>query len=229
MNYSPNGCYIVSGSDDKTIRIWNAETGDAVGKPFEGHTWGVTSVGYSPDGRHIVSGSNDKTIRIWNAETGDAVGKPFEGHTEAVTSVGYSPDGRHIVSGSYDNTIRIWNAETGDAVHTHLVLSVVYSLDGQHIISASSDGAVHLWDSSSHNLIQSISASIRAKRPDAEGWVRDSVGGLLYWVPQDCRKGLHSPALLTLPLTSPVRSVSLQFEEFTFGGSWTQIFDTAHP
>jgi len=234
-SYSPNGCYIVTGSKDKTIRIWDAETGEAVGKPLEGHTRGVTSVTYSPDGRHIASGSYDKTIRIWNAETGDAVGKPFEGHTHlGVTSVAYSPDGRHIVSGSYDKTIRIWNAETGDAAgkplegHTHLVLPVAYSPDGQHIVTASSDGAIQLWDSSSHNLIQSTSASIQAKRPDAEGWVRDSVGGLLYWVPQDCRVGLHSPALFTIPLTSPVRSVSLQFEEFTFGTSWTQIFNTAH-
>jgi len=86
MRYSPNGCYIVSGSDDNTIRIWNAETGHAVGKPLEGHTRGVTSVAYSPDGRHIVSGSDDKTIRIWNAETGDAVGKPIEGHTKRVVS-----------------------------------------------------------------------------------------------------------------------------------------------
>jgi WD40 repeat protein len=86
MSYSPNGCYIVTGSGDKTIRIWDAETGDAVGKPLEGHTDCVRSVAYSPDGRHIISGSSDKTIRIWNAETGSAVGKPLEGHTDCAVS-----------------------------------------------------------------------------------------------------------------------------------------------
>jgi WD40 repeat protein len=70
--------------DDKTIRIWDAETGAAVGKPLEGHTDCVWSVAYSPDGQHIISGSDDKTIRIWDAETGAAVGKPLEGHTGCV-------------------------------------------------------------------------------------------------------------------------------------------------
>jgi WD40 repeat protein len=80
--YSPDGRHIVSGSYDRTIRIWDAETGAAVGNPLEGHTLSVSSVAYSPDGRHIISGSgsDDKTIRIWDAETGDAVGKPLEGH-----------------------------------------------------------------------------------------------------------------------------------------------------
>jgi len=116
LSYSPNGCYIVTGSLDTTIRIWDAETGDAVGKPLEGHTDSVESVAYSPDGRHIISGSGDNTIRIWNAETGSAVGKPLEGHIDRVASVAYSPDGRRIISGSGANTIRIWNAETGSAV-----------------------------------------------------------------------------------------------------------------
>ena len=106
-SYSPNGCYIITGSDDMTIRIWDAETGAAVGKPLEGHTSRVDSVAYSPDGRHIISGSWDRTIRIWDAETGAAVGKPLEGHTGGVNSVAYSPDGRHIISGSWDHTIRI--------------------------------------------------------------------------------------------------------------------------
>ena len=81
-SYSPNGCYIVTGSNDKTIRIWDAETGVAVGKPLEGHTNSVNSVAYSPDGRHIISGSDDKTIRIWNADTSSAVGEPLGGHTD---------------------------------------------------------------------------------------------------------------------------------------------------
>jgi WD40 repeat protein len=94
-SYSPDGCHVVTGSSDRTIRIWDAETGAVVGEPLEGHTESVQSVAYSPDGRHIVSGSLDKTIRIWDAETGAAIGKPLEGHTGSVQSVVYSPDGRH--------------------------------------------------------------------------------------------------------------------------------------
>ena len=232
VSYSPNGCYIITGSDDMTIRIWDAETGLVVSKPLEGHTGHVRSVAYSPNGRNIISGSDDTTIRIWNADTGSSIGKPLEGHTRYVVSVAYSPDGRHVISGSDDKTIRVWNAGTGSAVgkplegHTRSVTSVAYSPDGQHIISESSYGAIHLWNSFSHIPILLIPPKTTGC-PGPDGWVKDIEGGLLYWVPQDCRAGLHSPVLLTIPITSPIRSVSLHLEGFAFGHSWTQIFKAA--
>ncbi|KAL4078818.1 hypothetical protein V8B97DRAFT_2067943 [Scleroderma yunnanense] len=103
--FSPDGRHIVSGSNDKTIQIWDAQTGGQVGKPLQGHTDSVMSVAFSPDGRYIVSGSDDKTIQIWDAQTGGQVGKPLQGHTDSVMSVAFSPDGRYIVSGSHDHTI----------------------------------------------------------------------------------------------------------------------------
>ncbi|KAF7340727.1 WD40 repeat-like protein [Mycena sanguinolenta] len=150
--FSPNRTQIVSGSDDKTIRIWNAATGEAVGTPLEGHTGWVRSVAFSPDGTRIVSGSGDKTIRIWNAATGEAVGTPLEGHTGWVNSVAFSPDGTQIVSGSGDETIHIWNAATGEAVgtplegHTGWVNSVAFSPDGTQIVSGSGDKTIRIWN-----------------------------------------------------------------------------------
>ncbi|KAJ6564297.1 hypothetical protein B0H19DRAFT_1026095, partial [Mycena capillaripes] len=120
--FSPDGkrIIIVSGSDDLTVRIWDAQTGAALGEPLEGHTNGVTSVAFSPDGKRIVSGSDDLTVRIWDAQTGAALGEPLEGHTNRVTSVAFSPDGNRIVSGSWDCTVRIWDAKTGAALREPL-------------------------------------------------------------------------------------------------------------
>ncbi|KDQ50997.1 hypothetical protein JAAARDRAFT_84093, partial [Jaapia argillacea MUCL 33604] len=137
---SYDGKYIVSGSYDKTIRIWDAVSGAPVLQPLEGHTDWVTSVAFSPDGQRIVSGSvsgsYDKTIRIWDAVAGAPVLQPLEGHTDWVTSVAFSPDGQRIVSGSDNKTVRIWDAVSGAPVlqplkgHTEEVTSVACSPDG---------------------------------------------------------------------------------------------------
>src|SRR3984885_4342130 len=85
--FSPDGKQIVSGSYDRTIRVWDAQTGNVVSGPFEGHTKAVNSVAFSPDGKQIVSGSDDKTIRVWDAQTGNVVSGPFNGYTHFVSSI----------------------------------------------------------------------------------------------------------------------------------------------
>ena len=233
--YSPDGHHIISGSYDRTIRIWDAKTGAAVGNPLEGHTSGVLSVAYSPDGHHIISGSFDGTIRIWDAKIGAAVGNPLEGHNiGGVSSLAYSPDGRHIISGSGDHTARIWDAEVSTAAgnsfkgHTDSVQSIAYSSDGRHTVSGSGDNTTRVWDAFTYAPIRPSSCNpIHPEffaKPEMDGWVRDSKGGLLYWVPHGCRSSVHSPALMTIPPTSRNRSVSLDFDDFDFGNSWTQIY-----
>jgi len=197
----------------------------------------VRSVAYSPDGRHIISGSFDRTIRIWDADTGAAVSRPLEGHTDSVWSVASSPDGRQIISGSSDRTIRIWDAETGATAgkppggHTYSVQSVAYSSDGKHIVSGSYDNTASVLDAFPYDFIRPSSCNPMhpsfCAKPDKDGWVKDPEGGLLYWVPHACREGLHSPAIMTIPLTSHDRSVSLDFDDFAFGTSWSQIFKSA--
>ena len=60
MAFSPDGRRIVSGSADKTVRLWNADTGQPVGTPLIGHPDDVDSVAFSPDGKRIVSGSTTR-------------------------------------------------------------------------------------------------------------------------------------------------------------------------
>jgi WD40 repeat protein len=97
---------IVSGSRDKTVRLWDI-LGNPIGQPFRGHKYSISSVAFSPDGQRIVSGSSDSTVRLWDLQ-GNPIGQPFQGHEGSVTSVAFSGDGQMIISGSEDKTVRLW-------------------------------------------------------------------------------------------------------------------------
>jgi WD40 repeat protein len=151
--FSPDGKTIVSGSDDKTIKLWTKE-----GKLLQtfNDTSKVTSLAFSPDGQTIISGSDDKTIKLWSKE-----GKPLQtlkNHTQTIKSVAVSKDGL-IASGSDDNTIKLRSKE-GKLLHTlkghtGAVKSVAFSTDGNIIISASADNTIKLW-SKEGKLLQTL-------------------------------------------------------------------------
>jgi len=149
---SPDGKRIVSGSWDKTLRLWDADTGQPVGQPLAGHSDWVNSVAFSPNRQRIVSGSFDNTLRLWNADTGLPIGQPLAGHSDWVFSVAFSPDGQRIVSGSKDKTLRLWDAGSGQPIdqplvgHLAGVSGVAFSPDGKRIVSGSWDNTLGLWD-----------------------------------------------------------------------------------
>ncbi|KAJ6534852.1 WD40-repeat-containing domain protein, partial [Mycena capillaripes] len=150
--FSPDGTHIASGSGDGTIRVWDAATGQQVGAPLTGNTYGVQSVAFSPDGTRIASRSADGTIWVWDLAMGQQVSVPLTGHTDGVSSVVFSPNGTYIASGSANQTIRVWDVVTGQQVgvpltgHTDEVLSVAFSPDSMHIASGSGDETIRLWD-----------------------------------------------------------------------------------
>ncbi|CCA73096.1 hypothetical protein PIIN_07050, partial [Serendipita indica DSM 11827] len=80
--FSPDGLQMISGSSDRTIRLWDVATGQPLGEPLRGHKNLVNTVAFSPDGSRIVSGSSDHTIRLWDTVTGRALGKPLRGHND---------------------------------------------------------------------------------------------------------------------------------------------------
>ena len=94
---SPDGRFIVSGSLDRTVKVWDAHDGRLL-RSLAGHTDRVTAVALSPDGRTIVSGADDRTVKVWEAESGRLL-RSLEGHTGSVLAVAVSPDGRTIEIG----------------------------------------------------------------------------------------------------------------------------------
>ncbi|KAG8923247.1 hypothetical protein FRC02_011273 [Tulasnella sp. 418] len=156
--FSPDRTQIASGSDDQTVAIWDAQTGDLV-RILEGHTEGVNSIAFSPNGMQIASASCDMTVSIWDAQTGNLLRK-LKGHTLSVNSVAFSPDSALIVSGSDDQTVAIWDAQTGNLLrkvgHTNIVTSVVFSADGTQVASGSWDKTVAIWDAELGKLLKKL-------------------------------------------------------------------------
>ena len=153
--FSPNGQTLASGSQDRTIRLWNPNTGKLKGA-LEGHRDAVNSVAFSPNGQILASGSWDGTVRLWNPQNG-RLRRTLEGHTDGILFIAFSPDGQTLASASGDRTVRLWNPQNGRLKrtlegHTNIVDSVVFSPDGETLASGSRDQTIRLWNSQNGRL-----------------------------------------------------------------------------
>ncbi|MEH1894217.1 MAG: AAA-like domain-containing protein [Nostoc sp.] len=147
--FSPDGKTLASASWDKTIKLWNRETGKEI-TTLRGHSDKVYSVVFSPDGKTLASASRDKTMKLWNLDTGKEI-TTLRGHSDKVFSVVFSPDGKTLASASDDKTIKLWNLDTHKEIttlrgHSDWVNSVVFSPDGKTLASASYDKTIKLWN-----------------------------------------------------------------------------------
>jgi len=149
---STDGMFALSGSWDKTLRLWDLAQSTST-RVFTGHKSDVLSVAFSADNRQIVSGSRDMSIRLWNTLGVCKYTIQEEGHTEWVSCVRFSPNSSNpiIVSSSWDKTVKVWNLancklKTNHYGHTGYLNCVTVSPDGSLCASGGKDKSAMLWD-----------------------------------------------------------------------------------
>lgn len=158
--------YVVSGSRDRTIKIWNYHTKE-LQMSLHGHTGSVLCLQFSGPEGIIMSGSSDTSIIIWNMYTGRLLHR-LSGHTESVLSLKFTDD--YIVSCSRDRTISIWDRHGSEGVpvmlrklwgHRAAVNSMHLDEAGRRIISASGDRTIRVWDFDTGTCLRSIEGHAR--------------------------------------------------------------------
>jgi WD40 repeat protein len=159
LAFSPDSQYLLTGSVDKTARLWDAQTGQEL-QAFKGHTGAINGVAFSPDGKYALTAGQDKTARLWDVQTGAEL-RAFKGHTNQVWAVAFSPDGQQVLTSSYDKTARLWDARTGQELrtfegHTGEVYGVAFSPDGKQVLAAGQDQSIRLWEAQTGQEIRAL-------------------------------------------------------------------------
>jgi len=164
ITISKNGQYLLTGSWDSTLRLWEIATGECT-KKFIGHTKDVLSVAFSPDDRQIVSVSRDHTIRVWNT-IGTEKKRMEDPSNSWVTCVRFSPVAEKptMVSTSFAKLVNVWDMTSFELKNNHIghmnsVNAVAISPDGTLCASGSKDGAVMLWDLIQEKHLYALDAS----------------------------------------------------------------------
>lgn len=197
LAFSPDSKLLASGSADRTVKIWDLETGEVV-HTLTGHSGCIWSLAISQNGKYLVSGSGDHTIKIWNLTTGNLI-RTLSGHSDSVSTISISSDSQIVASGSFDKTIRIWNLEDTTSLEDSLlwesskrqshVGSVSINTDGKTLACMYGNKVIELWDLKTGEIQQTIeghSVDSWSAGLTAESWSSGllmALGGVLGVIP----------------------------------------------
>ncbi len=178
LGFTTDGQLLVSGSSDKTIKLWRVSDGRCL-RTLGQQAGEVLSVAISPDGQTLASGSRDGIIKLWRLSDGTCLhtlkdtkddwasltGKSKTPRLDSVNALAFTPDGKMLASGNDDFTIKLWRVSdaaclnqfpgNGSSVHT-----LAFSPQGQTLASGSNNGLA-VWNVTALNATGKSAGAVR--------------------------------------------------------------------
>ncbi|MEQ8238866.1 MAG: caspase family protein [Cyclobacteriaceae bacterium] len=159
--FTPDGKYLLTGSRDKSIKLWEVNTGREL-RSFLGHQSTVNDIAVSSDGKFFISSSADKTAKMWNISTGELL-KTFGGHTDYLTSVALSNNNKLLITAGFDWEAKLWDVPSGEMLKTFKVnpdkglgygISASFSPDDKKVAFGGDNRSVMIYDVASGEQLE---------------------------------------------------------------------------
>ena len=148
VTVAPNDSLVASGSQDKTVCLWNA-TDLTLRGTLKGHKRGVWDCRFSPHDRVLATASADRTVKLWSLGDNSCV-RTFQGHVASALRVRFLREGLQLVSAGADGLLKLWTIRTNECEatmdgHSNKVWSLDVTQDGRHLVSGGADSQIVVW------------------------------------------------------------------------------------